>query len=184
MDVVRASCFALILSLGLDAATPAARAESVEPHRLGLGIAFGEPSGISAKYWLNSLADAGESGGTALDGGLAYSFDSFVLVYADYLWHSSFDQARGSDFVQEIRPYLGVGAMLLLSSRTAGEVHSNYFDPGRTGAGLGVRIPLGFEWLARSSRLGIFLEIDPGLVIVPATYAFVNGQVGLRFYFR
>ena len=49
----------------------------------GLGVVLGEPTGISAKYWLTS--------GGALDFGLGYSFTSSNSVfdfYADYVFHS------------------------------------------------------------------------------------------------
>ena len=50
----------------------------------GLGVVLGEPTGISAKFWLTP--------GTALDLGLGYSFTSEKSVfdfYADYVFHNS-----------------------------------------------------------------------------------------------
>jgi len=48
----------------------------------GLGVVLGEPTGISAKFWLTP--------GTALDFGLGYSFTSSNSVfdfYADYVFY-------------------------------------------------------------------------------------------------
>src|SRR5258708_2242053 len=45
----------------------------------GLGVMLGEPTGLTLKSWT--------SGSTAFDVGVSYSFDHYVELLADYLWH-------------------------------------------------------------------------------------------------
>jgi len=75
----------------------------------GLGVVLGEPTGISAKYWLSS--------GTALDFGLGYSFTSSKSLfdfYADYVFHSSDMINSTENFVV----YYGPGARLKIKENS------------------------------------------------------------------
>jgi hypothetical protein len=48
----------------------------------GLGIMLGEPTGLSAKYWMNEK--------NAIAGGLAWSLShDYLYVHADYLIHNN-----------------------------------------------------------------------------------------------
>ena len=73
----------------------------------GIGVIIGEPTGLSAKYWLNDIK--------AVDFGLAYSFvrkHSAVSLHADYLYHA-FDVIKSN---YRIPIYYGFGARLRLVS--------------------------------------------------------------------
>ena len=131
----------------------------------GLGLILGEPTGLTAKFFTRS--------DRAIDGGLAFSFDHFVFLYADYLFH--FKSYSG------IRPYAGIGGGLLISS---GKSKGKYFNDAQSSVGLGVRIPLGAEWFIPEAPFGIFAEIVPGLGLIPSTYGFFQGGIGARFYFE
>ena len=138
----------------------------------GLGLVLGEPSGLSAKYWSGSS--------TAWDAGLAYSFNDYLLIWADHLWHFSGALTKLSSDFDTITPYVGVGPEVFISSlgtRKRGGVHD-----GRS-AGLAARVPLGLEWTPRKVPIGVFLELVPGLDLIPALDAFFEGGIGARFYF-
>ena len=125
----------------------------------GVGVIFGEPTGVSAKGW---ISDRG-----AIDGGLAWSYrhDGYVNVYMDYLWHfhNVFDRQ------QNVVPYLGVGGRIV----------------GNRGSGTaGVRIAGGVSWLPARAPLDVYLEFAPIVDLAPETGFDANGGLGIRFYFR
>ncbi len=141
-------------------------------HPFGLGVIFGEPTGISAKLWTSSE--------NALDFGIGWSIggdrlsrydDRYydhgdrVHFHVDYLWHS-FTAIRSSE---RFPLYYGIGARV------------------NSGAGyntsLAVRVPFGIEWLPRSTPLDIFLEAVPSLQLTYYTGFGLDGGFGVRYFF-
>ncbi|MBN2174625.1 MAG: hypothetical protein JW731_10860 [Bacteroidales bacterium] len=125
----------------------------------GLGIVIGEPTGISGKYWTSRT--------TALDGAVAWSFNhsgSFYL-HGDFLKHH-FDVINISEGQMPL--YYGIGAKVILA------------DDGI----LGAHVPLGIAYLFEGAPLDIFLEIRPGLNLLPATEFDMSGGIGVRYYFN
>ena len=126
----------------------------------GLGVVLGEPTGISAKFWLTS--------GTALDFGLGYSFtssNSLFDFYADYVFHNSDMIHSEKNFVV----YYGPGARLKIKESTSR---------------LGVRGVIGILWLPRGTNFDVFIEIAPILDIIPATKFDFSGGIGVRYFFN
>lgn len=150
------------------------KADAALPRKLGLGAVFGEPTGFTAKYWLDSR--------DAADAGLAYSFDGFLLLYADYLVHfpSLVNQTFAPATARTLHPYLGVGGLFFISTRS--DSKSRSLADGDDKVGFGVRIPLGIEWTPSSTQFGVFLEIVPGLGLLPSTTGFLQGGLGVRYY--
>ena len=143
---------------------------------VGAGVMLGDPSGLSGKLWLD--------GRRAIDAGLAYSLNDYLLVQGDYLLHfgdMSGTLRSGEAFVRETRPYAGIGAALYLSTIDTGLNRVGFRKSGYA-AGLAVRIPFGFEW--RRAPIGVFVELAPGIGILPSTFTLLNGSVGVRYYFR
>jgi len=171
----------LILTCGFSsppaaAALKTARAGSPETSRpFGLGIILGEPSGITGKYWMDRR--------TAIDTTLSFSFDDYFLMYADYLYHFPAAFGRSSEFISQLNPYVGGGLELLIQTKDTGFKDRTYFRSDQGSAGLAIRIPLGIEWRPANPPLGVFAEIAPGVGVIPATYGYVQGGVGIRFYF-
>ena len=126
----------------------------------GLGIILGQPTGISAKYWT--------SGSTAFDFGLGYSFErhSRMHLHADYLFHvkNIFNTAENFSL------YYGPGARLRLVDNA--------------GSRLGVRFDVGLVWIPRNAPVDVFLEIAPLLDIIPETVFWMNGGIGVRYFFN
>jgi hypothetical protein len=157
---------ALVLAAAAVAAapTPAAKkpANAVHPGLFELGVYLGQPSGISAKYWIN--------GKNSIDGVAAWGFggagSGTLVIAADYLFNF-IDMVK---IETETFPlYVGAGA--IMSIDTGG------------GISLGARIPLGAFYLFRDVPLEISLEIVPGLYLFPSTSFLAMGGIGVRYCF-
>ena len=143
-------------------------------NRLGLGAMLGVPTGLCAKYRLTS--------GSSVDFGLAFSFNNYIEVFSDYLYQFPGAFSRESATSAEFTPYIGVGAVIFSNTAGVNAPDSHYFSSNNANADLGVRFPLGIEWLPRRVHLGVFGELVPGIGIVPGTFAFIEGDVGVRYY--
>jgi hypothetical protein len=125
----------------------------------GLGIILGEPTGVSFKQWI--------SGGNAVDAAAAWSFNSpgAFHFHMDYLYHRDVDtdaDLRGVKF------YFGIGGRLKAVE-----------DDSR----IGVRVPVGLDYMFTDAPLDLFFEIAPILDLVPATELRINGGFGVRYFF-
>jgi hypothetical protein len=125
----------------------------------GLGVILGEPTGFSAKGWIDSRS--------AIDAGLAWSFlhETTFHVHVDYLLHTS-DLTERSD----MPAYYGIGGRI--KAGTAG------------GDRIGIRIVGGIVYFVPDSPVDIFGEIAPILDFSPSTDLQVNGGIGARYYFN
>jgi hypothetical protein len=134
---------------------------------LGLGVMVGEPSGLSAKSWLDKTH--------AVDLGLAWSLsgDTDLQVHADYLIHN-FSLLADSGIKGKMPFYYGLGGRLRLREGSG--------DKGKDK--LGVRIPLGVSWSPPDTQLDVFLEVVPVVDLIPDTEAALNGALGVRFWFK
>ncbi len=152
----RAYLFLVILSLFI-----ISNLNFAQQKGFGLGVVLGEPTGISAKFWLTSA--------TALDFGLGYSFTSKKSVfdfYADYVFHNSDMIHSTENFVV----YYGPGARLKISEDTDSR--------------LGVRGVIGILWISRGTSFDVFVEVAPILDIIPATKFDFAGGIGGRYFFN
>jgi hypothetical protein len=128
---------------------------------LGIGIIFGEPTGVSLKYWTGRTI--------AFDAAAAWSFadGSSFQIHGDILFHS-FDLFR----VQEGRMalYYGFGARL--------KTKDNNGD-----ARLSFRVPIGISYEFQRVPIELFVEIAPMLDLTPKTQGAIGGGIGFRYYF-
>ena len=124
-----------------------------------LGVILGEPTGLSAKYWMSHV--------NALDIGAAWSFerDGQFHFHFDYLFHNydAFKVEQGS-----LPIYFGIGG------RVRFDEHDNR---------LGLRLVVGLEYLFEQYPMSLFFEIAPIVDIAPETEASVNGGIGIRYVF-
>ncbi len=129
---------------------------------LGVGVMFGEPTGLSFKGWISESS--------AIDGGLGWSFvnEGSLHIHVDYLYHfySVFDTPK-------IPLYLGVGGRIKLKNTK----HDSDMR-------LGVRIPFGISYQFTEVPVDVFLEIAPVLDLNPSTGGSVNGALGVRYYLK
>jgi hypothetical protein len=156
--------FTNLIAFLLLATTPSHAQNQNDPGRIGLGIMIGEPTGITGKYWMNPT--------NALAGGVAWSFrrhsnrsrSSTIYLHLDYQAHNFnlFEVEQG-----RMGFYYGIGGRL----RSGGD------------ANVGVRIPLGLNYLFANNPLEIYFEIVPVLDLMPETDLDGNGGIGIRYYF-
>lgn len=138
-----------------------ATAQAAEKQKtFGAGVILGEPTGITAKYWLDNRL--------AIDGGIGWktSGDREFHLYADVLYHlhDLIVIKRG-----KLPVYLGCGA--------------RYVNQDQKDDKIGIRIPVGIEYHFDTLPLGAFAELAPVLNLTPDTDADLGGGIGLRFYF-
>lgn len=131
---------------------------SAQDKGLGLGLIFGEPTGLSAKLWTSER--------TALDAAVAWSFSGvgWLHVQADFLMHN-YDLIEVSK--GRLPLYYGVGAYLAFSSDL----------------GLGARVPVGLAYQFEEAPVDIFGELAPGLSLLPDLGFYIGGGIGARYYF-
>ena len=124
----------------------------------GLGIIVGEPTGISTKLW------TGKS--TAIDGEIAWSYDKedFLYLHGDFLFHNLH---LSKEVKGKFSTYYGIGGSV------------EFADSNK----VGLRIPLGINYLFAKAPLDVFLEIVPLLDLVPSTEFDLNAAIGIRYFF-
>jgi len=149
-----ASMFALAILL-----TVCAPEAPAQDKGFGIGLILGEPTGFSAKGWIDSRS--------AIDAGLAWSFlhETTFHVHVDYLLHT-IDLTKRSN----MPVYYGIGGRI-----KAGGVG---------GDRIGIRIVGGLVYFVPGSPVDIFGEIAPVLDFAPSTDLQINGGIGARYYFN
>ena len=138
----------------------ASNALASEDKNLGLGIILGEPTGITGKYIIDedSAIDAGAGWKTS-------GTDKFH-IYGDYLYHLNdiFDVSKG-----ELPLFFGAGIRYVS--------HEDDDDE------LGIRLPIGLEYIFQNLPIRVFGELVPVLDLTPDTEFDVEGGVGIRYFF-
>lgn len=126
--------------------------------KFGIGIILGEPTGITSKYWINS--------NSAFVGGLSWSFkdNDALYMHLDYVNHdyTLIGVNRG-----KLAVYYGIGGKILFAKET----------------NIGVRIPVGLNYIFQGTPIDLFLELVPSLNLIPSTTFDIGGGVGVRYYF-
>ena len=141
--------------------TAVGTASAQEEKNVGLGFIIGEPTGIDVKFMLNKIH--------ALEFALAWSLseDNDLHLQGDYLWHK-YDVIK-LDSSDELPLFFGVGGRLIL--------REDVDDI------LGVRFPVGLDYIFANYPFDIFVEIVPILDIAPDTDFDLEGALGARFWF-
>jgi hypothetical protein len=143
----------------------------------GLGAVLGSPTAITGKYEISNK--------NAVDFGLSFFSSYGVLVYGDYLWNFPGRLGHENKFISDLVPYFGFGGGLY--SWSSGTRYSDRPWGWRTndssGMGLYGRIPLGVEWFPKDPPLGVFVELAPGLSLLPGMWVTFDIGVGVRYFF-
>jgi len=129
-----------------------------QPSTFGLGIQAGNPTGLSGKLWTSKTN--------------AYAFlyawntlgDTYIHLHADYLWHD-FKQILVDEGRMPV--YYGIGGWVESGNKTQ----------------VGVRVPVGLEYIFPSNKVDIFMEIAPGIRLVEGTAFTIQVGIGGRYYF-
>lgn len=127
-------------------------------NRFAAGIIIGEPTGISLKMWQTNTK--------AVDAGIAWSLgkNSHLSLHADYLFHKFI---IASNEGMKIPLYYGIGARVKLQDETK----------------LGIRFPIGIDYLFRNVPIDVFFEIVPVFDLVPETSFDFGAVIGIRYNF-
>lgn len=134
----------------------------------GYGVMVGNPTGLSAKIWMDDR--------WAFDGavGVARSeFDVHVsLLRHSFNWHDGIDN-KWPTFQRwlqkaDIPLYFGIGPRVLFEHNEE----------------LGIRFPLGFSVLPKASNWEVFTEFAPVFRLTPSTGFNADYALGVRYYFR
>jgi hypothetical protein len=126
----------------------------------GVGILFGNPVGVSGKYW---LAD-----NHAIDGGVGMSWGRHtnLSLHSDYLLQS--DAAFYYNDTIPLDLYYGLGGRM----EFADEIE------------LGLRLPVGLVHKFENDNADMFAEIAPIIDLVGRTGIELHFGFGARYYFR
>ncbi|MDP2360096.1 MAG: DUF3996 domain-containing protein [bacterium] len=142
--------------------------------RLGVGVMIGEPTGLNAKLWLDKTH--------ALDFGLAWSLSEHqdMHVHADYLFHNNnvFANSGASGLLSL---FYGIGGRMRIHDDNNDH---NGNDNDRDKNRVGVRIPVGIDWVLPRAPVDFFMELAPVVDLMPDTHLDVEGGIGVRFWFR
>lgn len=168
MRFCSALIFAALVGLG------ASPAHAAKRPGYALGLILGSPTAVTGKMYIDSTR--------AWDAGLAYDFDDLLTVYGDYLRHWPGTWSGREKFIRELSPYVGIGGLFHNSKDPYRDKDNRRRDESVTN--VAVRIPLGIEWIASAVPLGAFVELAPGVVIVPEVDALIMGGIGLRYDFN
>jgi hypothetical protein len=171
---------ALVLTT-LGGTTGAARATEVGgARRIGLGVQLIDPTAIIGKIFIGhgNAIDAGLGfGGVGYvhcrgPNGSYYACDNigrFWSIHSDYLWQDNL--TREGNLTLDW--HIGAGGRLIFDNTS----DRGYVD-------LIARMPLGLDFtFARPNFLEAFVEIAPGLVIVPPLWFDIDAALGVRLYF-
>jgi hypothetical protein len=134
---------------------------------VGAGLMLGEPAGFSFKLFVDRHH--------AFDAGLSFSLlDNAFHAHADYLLHfpgkiRGLTKLKGGQWI----PYAGMGGKLRFLDRKHTDARN----------GLSARIPVGIAFHPKGISLDFFLELVPGMKVLPETDPEFGGALGGRFYF-
>ena len=143
----------IVLSLAMNVS-------AMERNRFGIGVILGEPTGITGKYMIDE--------NNAIDAGVGWetSGDNELHIYGDYLFHL-YDVIKVPKGKLPI--YFGGGARWILREDDDNKI--------------GVRIPVGLEYLFDGVSLGAFAEIVPVVNLTPDTEGDLEAGIGIRYFF-
>ena len=128
-----------------------------------LGVNLGEPSGLSAKMWLD--------GTSALEGIAAWAFTQGAFEFSvDYLYSfPTLVKVQTAAFPV----FVGIGGLARVSA--AGGTPSPVT--------IGLRVPLGILYQFAKVPIEISLDVVPGLSLFPDTSFIAMGGLAVRFRF-
>lgn len=148
---------AIVLALGTSQARAAD--SSFKPENgFGIGFVLGVPTGITASLPLGPTNAVNATIGYDLNG------PTNLYAHADYVW-----------FLRDFAPLEG--------GRLAFYYGPGAFSEISRDAALGVRAVAGLEYRLDAHPLQFFLEIAPGMTVLPETRAESGAGLGLRFFF-
>ncbi len=146
----------------------------IQGKNLGVGFFIGNPTSLTLKYFADNE--------TAYAGGIAFALSDYFLFYGDYVIHYHAILGNRNRFVAQLVPYLGLGGVFVMTSSDR-RTNDGYLGKKSGTMGLGLRVPIGIEWQTNKPPIGVYIEIAPGISVIPETAAEFMGGFGVRYYF-
>lgn len=147
----------LLVILFCGALLAISNAVTAQESRIGVGAMINDPTGLSAKVWLNE--------NLAIDGALSFSLaENSSRIY----FHTSVLEHRAMD-TENFQLYYGLGMRLIWT-----DVTDDFIT--------GLRIPGGVAYSIEDSKIEPFFELVPTLDFSPSFRFGFAGALGLRLY--
>jgi hypothetical protein len=164
MKTLKVSALPLILSIAFLTPAPAPAADAATG--TGIGIILGDPGGFSLKLPRGPGNSLNFAIGYDLTGGRGPGpgNDAHLYVGGDYVWYnySLIHVEKG-----RLPLYYGPGAYVSVGGESA----------------LGIRGVVGLEYQFSGAPFDLFIEIGPGINVIPDTRGGVFAGFGGRFFF-
>lgn len=160
MRIQKTLAITLLLSafICLQTESVTAQADTGNGGNFGVGFMVGEPTGVSVKAWNNARSAFGIGAAWSLSGR-----HEALHMHLDYLQHTWFEDVdEGS-----LGFYYGIGGRVIFTDDAL----------------IGLRIPIGLNYVFGSIPFDIFVEAVPILDLTPDTELAGNGAFGIRYYF-
>jgi hypothetical protein len=170
----------IIALLGFMTLTAGLASAQNQRESFGLGVILGNPSGISAKipagansinaiFGYNSYRNGWRDCDGPGPGNDCYN-DGSIYIGADYIFYN-YNLIKVSK--GRLPLYYGPG------------LNATFWDApdGEDGLRVGFRVPIGLEYQFANAPFDIFLEIAPGVNLVPNTDVYIMAGLGTRFFF-
>ncbi|WP_255233300.1 hypothetical protein [Aliifodinibius salipaludis] len=135
-----------------------AQANPDSENNFGLGLILGEPTGLSIKSW------NGDQSAFSIGAAWSLSEDEALHLHADFQLHSWFENIERG----RLAFYYGIGGRVIFTDD----------------AKIGVRVPLGLNYIFDTLPFDLFVEATPILDFTPNLELAGNGGVGIRYYFN
>lgn len=143
----------------------------------GIGFSVGEPTAVSARFWISRA--------NSWDLALGSSAVGNPHIHADYLWH--FNDAFNSRI---FTLYAGVGGILGFGDKDngvfirfkKGKDKGRWYYSDDSDMAIAAKGVFGLNVIPRNTPLDIFLELNPVLGIVPGFGFDIQPALGIRFY--
>jgi hypothetical protein len=134
-----------------------------KPGVFELGVNLGEPSGVSAKLWLD--------GTSALEGIAAWAFTQGAFAFSvDYLYSfPTLVKVQTTSFPV----FVGIGGVARITAGGGGPAPVT----------IGLRVPLGILYQFVKVPLEVSLDVVPGLNLFPDTSFLAMGGLAIRYRF-
>jgi len=133
---------------------------AMERKKIGIGVIAGDPTGITSKLLIDT--------NSAIDAGIGWktSGDNELHIYGDYLyyWYDVFEVKQGM-----LPLYFGGGIRFINREDNDDK--------------LGIRMPIGIEYIFENVLLRAFLEMVPVLNFTPNTDFDLDAGIGIRLFF-
>jgi len=136
--------------------------------KFGVGLLFGDPTGIAWKYTINST--------NAFDGAIGFSPIDRYRAHADYLWQSHpFNEQR-------LALHYGIGAAFVFGRTEYAVVNGRGYFFREQDPGFALRGVVGLNYKVQGSPIDLFFEVAPLVPVSPPAGMGADVGLGVRVY--